>query len=698
MKQAQEAFSKIDTKTMTNKLHQAIQFMKKKIQDFKKSTENNEIAIKVTNKDAQKQISQIQKQIDSLQEKINARQLKLNIITPQLDKITENTTKDVTPKGLSSSNPAIQQTINNSLSNNKEYSKLLAQEDKITQEIQEYNKQLDNAKAKMSQLNQETSKTGTSQNKLTGFFNAFKGKLEQAKPIISNIKDTFKQIPKITQNITNNIKGIGKGLKQGLGHVLKYAGALFSIRGIYSVLSNSGSSWLSSQNEGAKQLSANIEYLKYSMGGTFAPIIEYVVSLIYKLMQAIQSVVYAFSGINIFAKATASSMNKTANSAKQTSKSLSGIHGEINNVSDNKDSNTSGNVTPDIDLSKLDSQMSPFAQKIYDFFKPLKDSWDTYGSVLIEQVRITAGQVGVLISSVWGSFENIITNGTVYSILENILAVIGNIAEAFSNAWSYGDGNVIVQNLADAFINILKIIDQIVKSDIFQWILNTGVEAVKEFSNAIKFVTEKISEFIGYFTGENQEKLDAWAIILGSIATAIGLVCTALAIYNVVTGIAAVVTALLTSPITLVILAIGILIAAIVAIVMYWDVISAALSAGWEWLSQKATEIFNAIADFLKNLWQGICDTVTNVWNGIKDFFINYFNTVKGIFENIWNGISTFVSNIFNGIKDTISNVLNTIKTIWSNIWNGLGTVVSNVFNRNMELYKGYNKFYSRTE
>ena len=86
VKQVQDAFSKVDTKTMTSKLHQAVNFMKKKMQDLKNSSANNEIAIKVNNKNAQNQISQIQKQIDSLQEKINARQIKLNVITPKIDK------------------------------------------------------------------------------------------------------------------------------------------------------------------------------------------------------------------------------------------------------------------------------------------------------------------------------------------------------------------------------------------------------------------------------------------------------------------------------------------------------------------------------------------------------------------------------------------------------------------------------------
>ena len=151
MKQAQEALEKVDTKKMQNKFQQAVQFMKKKMQDLKKSTQNNEIAIKVTNKDAQKQISQVQKQIDSLQEKINARQLKLSVITPRLDEIVRKTTKDITPDGVSSDNPAIQNTINNSLAKNKEYNTLIAQEEKMTQAIARYNNQWRLANTQLSQ-------------------------------------------------------------------------------------------------------------------------------------------------------------------------------------------------------------------------------------------------------------------------------------------------------------------------------------------------------------------------------------------------------------------------------------------------------------------------------------------------------------------------------------------------------------------
>lgn len=379
VKQAQEAFSKVDTKVMTNKLHQAVNFMKKKMQDLKKSSRNNELSIKVNNQDAKKQITQIEKEIDSLQKKITGRQIKLDITNTALDKIRNDTNQSVIKEMPNAGNKQIKTETYRRLDNDNNYNLLVSQSDKLNKEIERYNELLNVAKSRIAELGQQILKTLTTQNKLSSFLDGFKQKIEQVKPSISGIKNNFDKLPKITQNITNNIKGMGAGLKRGLGNVLKYATALFSLRSIYSALSSSANAWLSSQNSQAKQLSANIEYMKYAMGSVFAPVIQYVTTLVYSLMKAVQSLVYAFSGVNIFAKATASSMKNASGSAKQTSKSLSSVHSEINNVSDNKKSNTSG--TPNIDLSEVDKTPN----KIIDAIK--NGNWNEIGKMLGEKLN-----------------------------------------------------------------------------------------------------------------------------------------------------------------------------------------------------------------------------------------------------------------------------------------------------------------------
>lgn len=685
-------------KNVSNKIQKAVQVIKNKIDSLKKSTQNNEVKIKVNNKEASKQISQLEKEIDSLQKKITSRQLKLDVTNNTLDKMKAETNQAVINEMPDAGNKRITQETYKRLDNDTNYNSLISQSDKLNNEIMKYNSLLDMAKSKMSELKEETNQTGGSQNKLTAFFNTLKGKVEQTKPSINGLKNSFNQMPKITKNITNNISKMGIGVKQGLGHILKYAGALLSLRGTYSTLSSCASTWLSSQNAGAKQLSANIDYMKYSMGSAFAPVIQYVINLIYQLMKAIQAVVYSLFKVNIFANASAKSYSNMAGSAKkakQETKSLAGIHDEINNVQQNDNSNSgSGNSggTPSFDLSGLDSQMSPFAQKLYDFFKPLKESWDNYGTELLGQLKTTAEQVGGLIGSVWGSFEKIITNGTVYTILENILAIIGNIAEAFSNAWNYnGNGDAIVQNLADAFNNLLTAINNVVQSEGFQNFLKFCSEKFREISEKLASINwQPLMDALGNI-GRNLGTIALdilngivdifkWLVehpivaeILIAIAVAIGILSTAYSIWSTVTTVLTTVqTALNISllPLIAIITAIIAVIALIVLAIMNWSEISEWLGKAWEWLKQKAVEIFTAIGEFFSNIWQSICDTVTNIWNGIKEFF-----------SNIWNGIKNTAVSIFNGIKDTISNVFNTIKNTISNIWNNIVNTISNVWN-----------------
>lgn len=729
MKQAQEAFSKVDTKAMTNKLHQAVNFMKKKMQDLKKSSENNEIAIKVNNKDAQKQISQIQKQIDSLQEKINARQIKLNVINPQIDKIVDDTRKSVTPEGINPNSKAMDTTVDNVLNSNKDFTSLNSQAQKLYTEIEMYNKQLEQAKSKTAQLEQETNKTATTQNRLSSFFSAFKQKIEQVKPSISNIKNSFKGLPKLTQNITNNIKGMGTGVRNGLGHVLKYAGALVSLRSIYSTLSSCAQSWLSSQNAGAKQLSANIDYMKYAMGSAFAPVIQYVTGLIYQLMKAIQSVVYALFRVNIFAKASASSYANMAGSAKKAkneTKSLSNIHSEINNVqsNDNSDSGSGGSSSPSFDLSGIDNQMSPLAQKLYDFFKPLVDSWNQYGTQVIEAFKNAVGGIGQAISAMWNSVETLFTNGTIYSIIANILNSIGQIGVAWANAWNNdNNGTEIVQGITNMIDDITNAILNLVSSTGFQSFLDGVLSA---FSGIVQFIepivsgfsemAEKILEIVLSSIGDvlktvgdalqtiaqNKTVSEILKAVGGAIAIVVGAIVLwniAQAILNGLMGLFAI----LTSPITLIILAVIAAITAIIVVVKNWGTISEWFQNLWVKITEKLQEIWNNIKLFFVNLWNSIIDKIKTVWNGIKDFLSNLWNGILNIVKTVFSAVATFFSNVWNNIrgtvlavwtgikitistvitniKDKISTVLNNIKTVWNNIWTTIGNVVKNIWN-----------------
>lgn len=709
IKQTQEQLANVDMSKLQKAVKQQMPLFKKQIQNLKKSIENNDIYIKINNKDAEKQISQTQKQIDSLNEKINARQMKLNIINPQIDKIVDDTRKNVTPEGINPNDKAMDTTVNNALNGNKDFTSLNSQAQKLYTEIEMYNKQLDVAKSKMAELKQQTSQTATTQNKLSSFFSAFKQKIEQVKPTILGVKNIFSKMPNIgqnlskeTQSITNNIKGIGTGFKNGLGQVLKYAGALFSLRSIYSALSSSANAWLSSQNAQAKQLSANIDYMKYAMGSALAPVIQFVTNCVYQLLKAVQSVVYALFRVNIFANASASAFKNAQKQAKNTSKSLSSVHSEINNVGDHN-SNASPNVG---DLSSIDNQMSPLSQKLYDFFKPLVDSWNKYGVTLIEQIKITAGQIASLISSVWGSIEKLITNGTVYTSLELILAIIGNIAEAFSNAWKYeGNGDTIIQTMADMLNSILNTIREITASEGFQKFLN-GVS--NAFSGILTFTKPVLDDFLSLIKPLSEIALSIagdilnsignalkWigdneiaVTILESLAIAIGLVVAGIKLYNFVQSGALVATLKHTAaliaqgvawvaanwPILLIVAAITAVIAIIILCVKHWDEIKETVTNVCNKMKETVSNWVNNVGQFFSNLKFNIVNKVTEIRDGIKNKFQEAYNGIRNIFSNIGN----FFNGIWRNIKNTFTNLGTSIgNAISGAVKTGINGVIS---------------------
>ena len=75
-KQIQEELLKVDMKEVSQKINQSLMLVKKQLQDLKKSSENNEIKIKVTNADAIKQIKKVRKEIEALNKETRARELK----------------------------------------------------------------------------------------------------------------------------------------------------------------------------------------------------------------------------------------------------------------------------------------------------------------------------------------------------------------------------------------------------------------------------------------------------------------------------------------------------------------------------------------------------------------------------------------------------------------------------------------------
>lgn len=143
-------------------------------------------------------------------------------------------------------------------------------------------------------------------------YEARKAKQQEINDLLQEEKNKQEKIKKNTQNIEKNTKkikthsaGFGKGLLGSFKSLLKISLMLVGIRSIFFAITGSVNTWLNSSSEKAKQLSADIKFLKYTIADMLSPAIEYVVSLFYKLLGLVNAVVKSFTGVDYLAKALA---------------------------------------------------------------------------------------------------------------------------------------------------------------------------------------------------------------------------------------------------------------------------------------------------------------------------------------------------------------------------------------------------------
>lgn len=513
-------------------------------------------------------------------------------------------------------------------------------------------KEIIEAEAELERLNNKKDKL--EKGGKGNFFSSFFSSLKKITPSMNNISG-------ITIKIRNQIKQWNGGIKNGLGHVLKYATALFSLRSIYSALSSGAQAWLGSQNKGAQQLSANIEYMKYAMGSVFAPVIQYVTSLVYQLMKAIQSVVYAMSGVNIFAKTTASSMKNTSSSAKQASKSLSSVHSEINNVSDNKN-NENSSSNPNIDLSKMDSNSNPIIDAIkqgnwYQVGETIgKKINEAINSIPWDKIQNTAKKIGTNIAQFFnGGIKETDWNKVGNTFAQGINTII-YFGQSFLTTFNWKDFGKAVGN---GLSSLIKNID-------WNALGNTLSVGIKGIFNSItvffenfdwSVVVDGLLDFIKGFD---------WNGVSDAIFKALGSACASLVNLGWIIG----------------------------------EKINIAIDNAKKYFQQKIEEcggnitrgIFNGIVDAMSGIGQWIHEHIfTPFIEGFKNVFKIHSPSLvmtemgKYIIQGLLNGITSLIDNVkqtWQSIKNNILEVSNDIKNKISNTWGNIKNITSEKWNR----------------
>jgi TP901 family phage tail tape measure protein len=214
-------------------------------------------------------------------------------------------------------------------------------------------------------------------------------------------------------------------------------------------------------------------------------------------------------------------------------------------------------------------------------------------------------------------------------------------------------------------------------AELFNTIQEVAAPILEQLVEHIKSLREKWEE-LSPQTQQTIVKVAAIAaaigpllIVLGKMATGIGVVVKALSAFASPVG-----------------LAVAAVVGAVALIIANWDKIKKAwedlkkfLVDTWNAIKTEAENIWNGIKKFFEDLWNGIKTTVETVWNGIKKFIEGIWNGLKTTAETVWNGIKKFFEGLWNGIKTTVETAWNGIKGFFEDTWNGLKSTAETLWN-----------------
>lgn len=168
----------------------------------------------------------------------------------------------------------------------------------------------------------------------------------------------------------------------------------------------------------------------------------------------------------------------------------------------------------------------------------------------------------------------------------------------------------------------------------------SGVELDPDTVESIRKFGEVCKDVFGWIK-------DNWEIVVIALA---GITAGIIA-FNVATAICQLLLIPINGTILLIVGAIALLIAIIVAVIVYWDELGV---------------IASKVADWMKEKWQQFCDWFKKIWNDVKQWFINLWDSITNKLSEIMSKIKESWANFKNWINEKI---IQPVKTFFVNLW-----------------------------
>ncbi|WP_143314981.1 hypothetical protein [Clostridium sp. HBUAS56017] len=350
---------------------------------------------------------------------------------------------------------------------------------------------------------------------------------------------------------------------------------------------------------------------------------------------------------------------------------------------------------------------------IGDIASTFANAWNSgdIGTQIIQGIGSSINNVLSLIKKIgdalresWGNVGTDVAN-TFMSILKSTGGVLENLSQKLVWVWDNG-GEHLFQGFVNLGAKIFELAGTIYNEFVApfaNWFIDTISPAIAEVTDVLGSLFDKVSEVIDWLTSDGNPVLEGIVIVLGSVATAIGIVKLAIEAWNIACAAASLVTGgfsaaitFLTSPIGIAIIAISAIIAAGVLLYQNWDWLKEKAAETWAWIKEK----FQSFADWLGSVFEtdwsqkfgffgdilnGFLANVGNIWNAIKQVFGGVIDFVAGVFTGnwarAWQGVKEIFGGIFDGLSSMVKWPLNNIIGLVNGAISGINRMIR-VINR----------------
>lgn len=236
---------------------------------------------------------------------------------------------------------------------------------------EQYNSLLEATRAKMEAIEAAAARVAAQ----TGLS---KDQILAANPAYQKLSDTMSMLNSRVGELGSNAKAAGKKagdgfkhankeakkfgdtvnrtVKKGIKMVGKMALAVFGIRGAYRAVRMAMTEYMQTN----EALEGKIDTLKAAFGQALGPAIEWVVNLVWNAVNAVNSFVYALTGINLAAKANEAALKKQEKATESAAKAANQLAG-FDEQTKLTDTSGSGNGSSGNSVQLLDDTIKPLA-------------------------------------------------------------------------------------------------------------------------------------------------------------------------------------------------------------------------------------------------------------------------------------------------------------------------------------------------